>query len=355
MLVYFVLIFCALFCFWLAERTSYRVARCAVFIGFLLLILFPGLRGMVGPDTPNYLLIYNEIAENPSFTIRFGTIEPVFYFLTLTHAKLIGSDLGYLFFISFIQGTFLYFCYTRAKNRFLFIFVYLILFYIEFHFNTLRAGLAALLIMLAIQSKENGKSWVLFFFALGFHISVLIFLPIIAVKAGKRAVLYSIIPIFIVVLVTFFNMDYVFLKAVNYTESSVSRLSTVSVLYSLMVLGTFFVVRRLSVGYVISGLIAVTCYMAINLYPIFYRLITLTAFVYMYFLQNEVAIRSSRSILFPVFLILFLWYGYLSNYGIISLEEQFQTRLQAGDLRVLNALNSLYIPYEFYWDKPYLK
>lgn len=343
---------------WLAEKVPSRQRQVLVFLSFAGMVFLPGLRGMVGPDTPSYLLIYNDIARDSAFSGRFGTIEPLFYILTFAHAKFFYSNSGYLFFISFLQGLLLYRCYKGAADRrFLFISIYLLVFYIEFHFNTLRAGLAALVFLAALQSSGRIKPWILLFVAAGFHISLLAFAPLLAVRYRRKFFLYSFIPFLVIVGVLVFNLDFFQAKLESYYEylSEYSKgVSKSSVIYSSIVLMSFLLLRRVSGEYIVSGGLIVVFYLLYNFFPIVYRFVFLSAFFYLYYLQEEFVSRRSKLVTGMVLTALLSWHIFITIYGVFFLESAFQDRIKSGETRLIESLDSLYVPYDVYWNKPYL-
>lgn len=351
----FFIIFFVLLC--LSEKVKRDQSKFIVFILFCFLIMLAGARGMVGSDTPNYLRSYWAISESPIFTVKYGTVEPIFYGLTVFHAKVFASSWGYLLFLSALQGFILLSIYLRmGRGRIFFFICYFLIFYLNFHFNTLRVGFAALLVLCALQCQDKKFSLLFFFSALGFHLTAAIAFPLVMIKFGKRAVAHSLIFLVLLFCFLYFYSDNIYGKILVYSDylsENSSGVSTISVVNSFIVVFSFVIFKKLSAGYLVSGIILVFCLIMYNFYPIFYRLIFLSNLFYVFYLASEVGLRKSRSLIRIFSGLVLVVHGFLSVHGIYMEKEKLLKRASSGDLVAQRALESTYIPYQFYWHKPY--
>ncbi|MCW5656403.1 MAG: EpsG family protein [Burkholderiaceae bacterium] len=159
---------------------------------FCIMVLsgFCALRGYVGTDTYSYHLMFQSGADL-DWGDLLQSVEPAFAFLLRLTGHLTESSFVFIFLISLIQGILLLRLAQTSRRPAEFLLVYLAIFYLNFHFNILRAGTAVLLLLLANRVPANAPGqWR--FHALGTaavltHYSALIgFLPILIARQQKQ-------------------------------------------------------------------------------------------------------------------------------------------------------------------------
>lgn len=159
--------------------------RAAVAALILVLTTFAGLRGYVGTDTGAYHTMFERYATEDTLEVL-GLVEPVFALLIKTVSLASSSGFAFIVAIAIVQAALLLAIIYRHPSPALFMAVYTSAFFLNFHFNILRASVAALLLLLAIDYLRASQT-ARFFLAgvlsvLSHFSSVLFFLPLTAVR-----------------------------------------------------------------------------------------------------------------------------------------------------------------------------
>jgi hypothetical protein len=219
---------------------------------YVYLTLLIGLRYMVGGDSFVYMSYFNIISTNGIFDISWdgdgeGGFQPLFAFL-FSFAKVIYPN-----FVSFqiihiliINTCLFYFVSKNSEYRFSVLFLFLLMFYINFTVEILRESLAIMVFILNYKNLENNK-WIKYyigvFIAVMFHLSAifLIILPFLKFLRLNKAYILLLVIVFLALnqlnylFVFFENVDKINKKVNDYSEASYGWKSTV----------LFFVTRTL--------------------------------------------------------------------------------------------------------------
>jgi hypothetical protein len=122
----------------------------------LVLAAFASLRGYVGTDTYAYHEMFQDFRQDSLLEIA-GAVEPVFAAIIKMVSSVSKSSFIFVGVVAIIQSVVLYAIIVRHSQPLLFLGLYTATFYINFQFNILRAGLAALLLVLALSYTLGGS------------------------------------------------------------------------------------------------------------------------------------------------------------------------------------------------------
>lgn len=145
-----------------------------VFLAFLSVLIFTSIRGDVGQDTSNYLIIFDNLEEKKT------SIEAGFYFLNKT---VLYSGAGFntlLFFVALISLSFYFYSIYKFLGKGLIIFAFMIIFcdlYIYFNISGIRQGIALSIVLLSgyyAYEKSKCKFLILIMLASLFHITSIV-------------------------------------------------------------------------------------------------------------------------------------------------------------------------------------
>jgi len=169
-----------------APLGSVRQRRLIVLLCVLALTVFAALRGYVGTDTYAYHSMFADYSGEPVGDVLV-VVEPIFALLMKAVGLFSEDAFAFVISIAIVQGLLLARLATTSKRPLEFLAIYVTVFYLNFHFNILRAGTAMLLLILAMRvPKENEHQ--LKFYGYGIaavltHYSTLIgFLPLIVLR-----------------------------------------------------------------------------------------------------------------------------------------------------------------------------
>lgn len=342
----------------LQSRLPSNQKNVVVLMIFLLLALFAGFRGAVGSDTLNYLEIYQNSPDLFRFFESQWTVEPGFLFLNSLHKFFFNSNFLYLFGYSVFQALLVMHLYKKSNNPAIFIIVYVVVFYLNFNFNILRAGTATLLLLLALNSKKS--LMVIFYFAIGlsFHLSIIVALPLLLVGRNLpvRKLIFCYLSLFgltLGVVITFSDkILYKIFRYINYMEYSGSY-PIVLLFTTLVFIGTI-VVRKSNLPsiYIFSGLLLIASLMVTFFLPGFYRVTLIFLFLYFWYLIQY--FRRFISLYSLIFCVFFLYHAVSSIILLGSererLEKSIATTVEPRAEVYRDALKTTYIPYKFYWE-----
>ncbi|WP_421551567.1 EpsG family protein [Pseudomonas yamanorum] len=218
--------------------------RTRLFAGFaLLFFLFIAVfRGAVGTDTDTYETVVSRLMEGISWT----GMEPGFVFMSWILVEVTGTASVAVRLVSVIIFVilFLYLFRSDKNEKFLLLSYMLPAFVYQYTMNGLRIGIAAMLLLLAVQKlrrTERLSGLVLAVSALFFHYSSLVSLVLIWASQARwtRASNILIVPFACVMILAVFsiNGDYFVAKLLSYQDSeSPSPLSGLGKIAVLLVL-----------------------------------------------------------------------------------------------------------------------
>lgn len=186
MLVYAAVLIGCLLLLMAAHLGSTHQRKQVTLVCVFALTCFSALRGYVGTDTYAYHSMFSDFS-NESLSEVLGVVEPIFALLIKT--VVLFSDDSYVFVVSMsvIQGFLLARVAATSKNPLDFLAIYVTIFYLNFHFNIVRAGMAMLLLILAMRvPKEEGDQTKFYAFgvaAVMAHYSAVIgFVPLLLLR-----------------------------------------------------------------------------------------------------------------------------------------------------------------------------
>lgn len=334
----------------------YNVRRCSYFFFFLAIFLVAGLRGDVGQDTFNYQTHYDSLSSLVSFFSMISRKEPFLYLLMYPHKILFDSFTGFLLIVSLFQVFLLAYATRNLAHRSLFLFVYLFVAYIEYHFNILRASFALLFFLCAIsEARVNSKRAIAFLLlSLISHISIIFVFPVFLLRF-KLSFSYIVFGVFFVTvfLVFFF---YVFGDIFWYKVSAYGLFETgglrVPKLLSFLVLclwASLFLSKGVSSSLILSAFLFSVAFLYSTVSDIAYRIYIISFVVMVYLALEERVCSINRARIRPHFvamLVLGLWLGGNIVYRV-SVEKDM--RLESGEGRAEFSFS----PYSLYYDSKY--
>lgn len=334
----------------LARKVGERQSSALTYVVFACLILFAGLRGLVGSDTLSYLQAYESLSSLENFLYLLGKMEPLFVLVLSIHKYLFDSPFFYLFMMSAFQALLLWKVCENSSNKSFFLISYVLIFYLNFHFNIARSAVATMLFLYALTSRSKGAGILAAAFAPGFHVSVLFFYPLLFLRLRLNHVLVVLL-LFLAFCGVFYQEIYDFsLKFMKYGEYLQGSSSGISI-YGLLVMANVFVsvilFHRASVMFFGAALFLIMALLIYSFYPIGYRLVTVALLLYLFFLLEVLsAVKYS-------WYYMFFWAPVLLTFGAfvyaMTVEAEYlNARIADGEPRG-DALESTYIPYEFYW------
>lgn len=328
---------------------------------FLPIFLIAGLRG-VGADTPVYTDMYSYMPALPDLQGISAVVEPGFLLTIAIHKWLFNDVLSYFIFYSFFQTLLLCLVYRKLGRSTLFLVVYLLVFYLNFHLNTIRAGVAVLLLILAFESEKVKTSVVLFFVAVLFHLSSVIFLPLLCMFKFRRfswrgGVFFLIIAMLLPVLIYMFGARFAdkLFSYNGYLGFRQDGISITGTLYIVLALASLFFLRVVQYKYLLVSVALVVVLLLKYWSMMFYRVELMLFVFYIYYAIKDVIVRNPRA---PAAICIYLIISmqvFFAVSGVLSESRQIQLRLNAGDAIGKHALDSVYVPYKVFWENEYLR
>ncbi len=263
------------------------------FLCMLSLFFFvAGFRGSVGSDTVIYADIYMVyLQENyPVFGFRF---EPAFILL-MKLCSFFSNDYQLLLMIyAFLQSFFLYLILVRIRYPFFFILIYVLTFYLQFHLNTIRVGLAVLIFIYSLQQSSTRKSIFFLTLALLNHFSIFLLVPIWVIY--RNMLNWKVVTLLIssAVLLFFVIFDYFLIKAALYLQSENKKISLSGIALVLFIspflayLILSILRMKVSIRVLAYNSILVFSVIGILYIDIFYRLYTLLGLFILFVIAND--------------------------------------------------------------------
>ncbi|MEZ8136695.1 EpsG family protein [Vibrio splendidus] len=183
-------IFILLILFSIIERFNLMISRYVpILFSLIFVLLFTSLRGDVGQDTSNYLIMFSSPLEYKSH------VEIGYYFFSSFISYLGFSFNSFLFLISLFSLSFYYFSIYKFVPSGFVVFAFSIIFcdmYMYFNLSGLRQGVALSICLLAAYYVINGyvlRFFILLSLAIIFHKSAFIF--ILAYPISKLRIKYN--------------------------------------------------------------------------------------------------------------------------------------------------------------------
>lgn len=218
------------------------------FLGFLTVLFFAGIaifRGSVGTDTGNYELMLSEL----SLERVWGGVEPGFALLGLFLTELLGSAEAGVRALSALFFILVAFYYFRSDtNEAFFLWAYLApAYFYQYSMNTLRIGLASMLLLVAVQGVRRShvvRSGLIALVAMTFHYSLVFSISYLMINFFQKIKARYLLCVGLLFLLFFYlSHEYIILKMGVYSgfesPGSLSGLSKVIVVF-LLVVGVLF-------------------------------------------------------------------------------------------------------------------
>ncbi|MBH0038958.1 EpsG family protein [Pseudoalteromonas sp. SWN166] len=359
MIFYFFITILLFSILYLASRKKSKYQSICYFLFFAILFLLAGLRGDVGQDTYSYQLQYDSLIDLENLFLQLRNAEPVLYLIMYPY-KLIFDDLfgytGFLLVISFLQILLLSYATKNMYHRSFFLAVYLTIFYLQFHFNILRASFAVLFFLcsLRVMSKSSHKSIIFYILALCSHLSSLIFLPILlcSLKIKLRYYMFFVI-LFILVGVGGFVIfgDLVQRKVENYDLLNLSAFEIPLGVVCILLISwfSFFCSENISLEFYLTLLLFSLALFAYSFSDIAYRVYYILLVVLFYFSFERKVFNISSFKFEPHILSVFLlclWFSFFSVRFIVN--EKYLRNLNNDGLPEFS-----YSPYSLYNSSKY--
>lgn len=342
----------------LASQLPIKQQRQIVYGLVFVLTAFAALRGYVGTDTSAYHSMFEDYASE-SIVDLVRIVEPVFAILLVITGWFSDSSFAFVFSISILQGIILFFILGRCESPAMFLAIYTSTFFVNFHFNILRGGVAALLLLVAIHYLISGTQKKFYLAGtmsiLSHYSSLLFFLPMTVVdrswKAGLLVLLLSTTIAF--GLVYYFVNDARLLQYINYSllfdsDEGVRYGSGLIALFILYAILYYFTVSR--ENFSVLTLLLLTWYVIrfLSNYILFIdRLEVVINLIFLYLVTQHKPTGRTRIFWTLALSMLVL----LNSYGaLIGLEKADQSSRGAFDPDS-SRRNSTYLPYKFIWEE----
>lgn len=325
---------------------------------FFLLALVAGLRGDVGQDTYQYGRIYYAMTDVEALKLVLMRQEPLVNLLMYIHNKFFGNYTGFLFLMALVQAGVLFYAVRNIYYRGLFLVFYLLVFYLEFHFNVLRAGTAAIFFMAALSdirlSIKKAIVWAVL--ALFSHVSIVVVFPVLLARAGlgvKRFLMVCAISVFVMATLYFIFSELIALKLSIYDllDTSSFRVPLVTLFLSLIVSASLLMTRNKCFDIIVSVVVMLVVFSFYSFSDIAYRLMNIAMVVFMFLMFEERAVwrASGQLIAKPIIIggvVLLSWFSFLRLAYVVDEPAE---RYASGE----GLYEFSYIPYEFYFESKY--
>tara|TARA_R100001244_G_scaffold259_2_gene366 strand:- start:11375 stop:12232 length:858 start_codon:yes stop_codon:yes gene_type:complete len=283
-------------------------------------------------------------------------MEPLFVLFLAGHKYLFDNSFLYLLMMSVFQAFLLWKVCEHSSNKHLFLVAYVLLFYLNFHFNIARSAIATMLFLYSLCGKSRSVGLLAAVLAPGFHVSVLFFYPLLLPRLGLKYFFLIVLSCFAAAAVFYqeiYNFSLKFQFYADYLRNAKSGVSVYGLLIVANVVASVFLFSRANFLFFGSSIFLIVSVVLYGYHPIAYRLITIALLLYLFFLLETLScVRHSWGYIFfwaPVI----LTFGVLVH-GVANEAEILNERINSGE-PLEEALNSTYIPYEFYWDDRFLE
>lgn len=332
------------------NRSRYNIF---IFIFFFLVFVIPGLRGDIGQDTYSYSVHYEILSNLDGLKFMLSLKEPFLYIIMYLQKLIYNSYTTFLLLVAFLQATLLYSLTKNLYHKSFFLLFYILIFFINLHFNTIRVGLAAHLYLYALSIVKHNKKKSLFLFLLSVltHLSILVLLPIILTRMKlsiKNLIYFILFTIFLYLVVNLFFGQILLSKSEAYSLFSFDKLDTPLVALGLVIIAwvSTFLSKNVTVEIKSCLLLFSLFFLASGYTDIAYRLYSLTLLVLLFLITESrnmtiTALKFKPLIIGISVTLLWISYGnisYLINEGNIIRDTGH------------GKLDFTYIPYHLYID-----
>lgn len=293
------------------------------------------LRGYVGTDTYTYHLQYEAIDSQDDAATKFLIAEPAFVVLAGLVGMAGGNSFVYVAAIGVLQTLLLIFILKRIGRPALFLMFYVATFYLNFHFNIIRASTAALIIMMSfLWINEGGpKFYLTLWSSIFFHytaIAVVIYVLLYKQVAEKKYA-SAVFSIFLVLLMigwasqSILN-DALYFKYGEYWQAELLDERAFGIGFLLQLLLYAGLVAAMFMRSTINGVFFALPVMFIKLSAVYYPIVDrVEGYILPLFilLLTKDVIKSSITDLSPaVITVLSLLNVYGATYGLAATDKQ---------------------------------
>lgn len=331
-----------------SEKSEFRILF--LFISFLGLWLVAGLRGDVGQDTFSYSEHFYELGRGIPYSHYFMNIEP-FFAILLYFSSLLFNDVTFFFLIlSLIQAVALWLLLKRVWHSGFFLFSYLFIFYLDYHMNAIRGGVAILVFLLAMSYAPSRVSVLLFLSSIMLHVSVILLAPffVFRVTRGlKYKFLFWLALLIVSCSVVALLGEAILLKISFYfiDESFDFRIPKAMALLSLLGVLAIMLQRTVTKEFLILFFLIIITWMLNASLDIFYR-INLMFLLLMFYLAFEHRAAHLRELRFRPTMVyalgLVVWFSI--NF-LLPLPSEREKILLSGK----GNPEFSFVPYSFFW------
>ena len=324
----------------------------------MVLTAFAAMRGYVGTDTGAYHAMFENYAAENTLNLV-GIIEPLFALLLKGVSLFSNSSFAFTVTISLVQAALLLMIIARHQNPALFLAIYTSTFYLNFHFNILRASVAALLLLLAVdylKSRQDPK----FIFAgilsvLSHYSSIAFFLPMTAIRRSLTTglLLFVTVSAATVGLLHLLLSDARLLQYVTYlavidTADTAQFGAGLIALFALYVAIYLCTISRSNFGLLTFLLVAWLGLRLLSTHFLFVdRIEVVINLVLLYLMVGYTPVGQVKVIRTVAILLLVM----LNLYGTLSGLEQSDQAAADGFDADPSRFRSTYLPYKFIWDE----
>ncbi|MBL3554924.1 EpsG family protein [Marinobacter denitrificans] len=328
-----------------------------VFLVFLVIFFVPGFRGDTGIDTYSYQYYFNEVFNAWGSWKFIFLKEPVFYSIVYIISNFFGSFTFLLVVISFVQTFILFKVFSSLTNKYIFLFFYISIYFIDYHFNVLRASLALLFFLYSLSLMGCGRlkaSYVMLLFSIFSHFSAIIFVPIfiacMKIGAPRKLLLLFVSFIFFCIFYLTFH-KYLEEKLILYGLISIPdfEFSIVATLFSFLIFSSFLTVKSIpgSLLFTTFYFLALFCSVMIFNYASRLYLMVFAVLFYMLCEHGFFSRRLGQNFLYVAAISsLAIWFCISSFVSIYNERERI-----VGDERVrAEAQSYTFVPYNFFYE-----
>jgi hypothetical protein len=351
--MYFLFFSTCIFLLFLSTSENKKLSQLSFLAVFSILAIFSGIRGDVGQDTHSYQLIYESLESTSDLFSLLGKMEPVYVIFMYLHKNIIDNVTLLFFMTSTVQAILLYYASKPLKHRRFFLIVYLLVFYLEFHFNTLRASVSLLLFLTALSSQKKKNKIIFNCLACLTHISILPFV-FIAISGYSRLLKYSLIFIIVLIVFIFHSLGYseAFIgKAIRYGLLDIKGIEVNIIFLGLIILGIamIFLESRISKSLLFSFVFLSLSFFIYSSTDIGYRIYFMVSIVFVYICSKQKLFSISKLSLRPFFAFLVCLYVVT---GLLRWNSYYDEKAQIIDGEG-GRLDFTMMPYQTFDDSNY--
>lgn len=356
MIFYFFLTIILFIILYLASREGGGYKNIYYFVFFTVLFLVAGLRGDIGQDTFNYQQHYINLVDFESFLIILSQKEPLLYVIMYPHKSLFDDYTGFLLCISLLQVSLLCYATKDMYHRSAFLAIYILVIFMEYHFNLLRASLALLFFLCSLRAAETNKKKSLMFYllALTSHLTALMFLPIllISLKLKIRHFIFLIsffVGVGVVVFIFFGEIILYKISAYNLLDTSGFKIPLVVILLLVFSWFSFLSNKKISFKLIFTLLVFTCAFFMSAFSDIAYRIYFMAFTVLLYFTFEHKVFDIHKMKVQPYVLSVFLlslWFTYSMSTNV---AQERSKRIATGE----GLSDFSFAPYSFYYDSQY--